>query len=104
MLTVSEIKSRSVVLSWTFPSSNTSSPSFYYIIEQGLFSLFGISPAQNDSTWIGVNTSNSLMSHVTSLHPYTGYQFRVTAVNLAGNGTSSLPSMVVVTDEAGRLT
>lgn len=92
------------MITWSPPSSDGGSPITHYIIEQRLYSLFGISPAQDDTDWM-VSVSNTsgttMMSRIASLNPHTGYQFRVTAVNLAGRGMPSLPSTVVVTFEAG---
>ena len=102
MPAVSEIRSTYVVVTWTLPSPDGGNPSTHYNIEQRLVSLFGSSLVQDDTSWISVNTSNSLMSHVASLSPYTGYQFRVMAENVAGSGPPSLSSMVAVTLEAGR--
>jgi len=105
MPTVSGVQSRDVIITWSYPSYDGGSLITHYIIEQKLVSSFGMSsPAQSDTNWmlsVG-NVSNSLMSRVTSLTPYTGYQFRVVAVNVAGSGTPSLPSMAIVTLEAGR--
>ena len=75
----------------------------HYIIEQRLVSLYGNSLPQDDASWMNVNTSDTLMFRVTSLHPYTGYQFRVIPVNKAGNGMPSLPTVVTITLEAGRV-
>lgn len=97
MPTVGKIQSIDVLVTWT-PFSNTT----YYIIEQRLVSLYGASLLQDDTSWMRVNTSRSPMSCVTSLSPYTGYQFRVMAENMAGSGPPSLSSMVVITLEAGR--
>lgn len=107
---VSEIRSRDVVIMWAAVLSDNGSNITHYIIEQRLVSLYGSSMAQGDATWMNVSSSDSLvsssdslMSRVTSLDPYTGYQFRVIAVNVAGNGRPSVPSMVAITLEEGRV-
>ena len=102
MPTVSEIRSRDVVVTWTRPSSDSGSLSTHYIIEQQLVSLYGASLLQDDTSWMRINTSILLMSRVASLSPYTGYRFRVTAENMAGSGPPSLSSVVSITLEAGR--
>ena len=101
---VNETRSRDVVIVWAAVlSDGGSNITTRYIIEQRLVSLYGSSIAQDDATWMNVSSSDSLMSRVTSLDPYTGYQFRVIAVNIAGNGRPSVPSMVTITLEDGRV-
>ena len=102
MPAVSEIRSRDVLVTWTRPLSDSGSPPTHYIIERRLVSLFGTSLVQDDTNWMRINTSMNLTSRVISLSPYAGYQFRVTAENVAGSGPPSLSSMVAVTLEAGR--
>ena len=102
MPVVSEIRSRDVVVTW-LPLSDGGSLITHYIIEQRLVSLYGNSLPQDDASWINVNTSDTLIYRVSSLHPYTGYQFRVIPVNKAGNGMPSLPTVVTITLEAGMI-
>lgn len=103
MLTVSEIQSSDVLVTWSSPSFDGGSPITHYIIQQRLISLFGTSLPQGDANWRDAgNSNNSLMGRVASLNPYTVYQFRVIPVNIAGSGAPSLPSMITVTLEAGR--
>ena len=104
MLMVSDIGSKDILIRWSHPLSNGGSPITHYIIEQRLYSLFGISPPQDNTNWIESvgNVSGSNSTIVASLNPYTGYQFRVIAVNVAGSGSPGLPSDVAVTVESGR--
>lgn len=105
MPAVSDIQAEDVVVTWSPPSSDGGSPITHYLVEQRLVSLFGNSLTQDGTSWmnVGSSTSDSLMNHVASLDPYTGYRFRVIPVNVAGNGMPSLPSMVAITLEAGRV-
>ena len=100
---VVDISARDVVVMWAPPLSDGGSNITLYIIEQRLVSLYGNSVVQDDADWVNVSSSDSLMSRITSLDPYTGYQFRVIAVNIAGDGMPSMPSMVTVTLEEGRV-
>ena len=100
---VVEIRERDVVIMWAPPLSDGGSNITRYIIEQRLVSLYGNSMAQDDASWVNLSSSDSPMSRITSLDPYTGYQFRVIAVNVAGNGMPSEPSMVAITLEDGRV-
>lgn len=105
MPAISGVQSRDVMITWSYPLSDGGSNITHYIIEQRLVSSFGMSHlAQSDAEWIVSvgNVSNSLMTCVAFLNPYTGYQFRVVAVNMGGSGSPSLPSVVIITLEAGR--
>ena len=79
---VSGVGSGEVRLTWSAPASNGGSPVTDYVIEQ----------STNGTTWVtivdGVSTA---MSHtVSGLSNGTGYQFRVSARNAAGDGSSSI--------------
>ena len=100
---VGEIGSRYVIIMWGVLLSDGGSNITHFIIEQRLVSLYGNSMAQDNATWMNVSSSDSMMSRVTSLDPYTGYQFRVIAVNAAGDCRPSMPSMVAITLEEGRV-
>lgn len=103
--TVSEIQPRDVVVTWAMPSSDGGTPITHYIIEQRLVSLFGTSSPDNTGWMVSIGNvggNNSLMGRVSSLNPYSGYQFRVKAVNMAGSGSPGVPSTVIITPEAGK--
>jgi len=77
-----------VSVSWTAPSSNGGNAVNDYVVEYS---------ANSGSTWITFadGTSSATTATVTGLTNGSGYIFRVTARNAAGNGTASASSPVV---------
>ena len=78
-----------VSLSWSAPTSNGGSAITDYVIEYS---------TNSGSTWVTFvdAVSSTTSSTVTSLTNGTGYIFRVTAKNIAGNGTASLTTSAIV--------
>ena len=72
----------SVALSWTAPASNGGSVISDYVVEYKLSSV---------DTWSRFNdgNSNATTATVTGLSSSTSYNFRVSAVNIAGTGAAS---------------
>ena len=56
-----------------------------------------------EATYVNIDTAiTATIYRVTGLLPYTGYMFRVQAVNDLGGGDYSLPTQVILTAESGR--
>lgn len=108
-VTVSNIDTRSLRLSWTSPSEDGGRDIGGYIIEVRVVSPFGnVEMTGFNSTWQQWNQSDlptpMTPYEVTGLYPYTSYQFRVMAENSIGQGQASEPSETHTTKEDGELT
>lgn len=108
-VTVSNIDTRSLRLSWTSPSEDGGRDIVGYTIEVRVTSLFGnVEMTGFNSNWQQWNQSDlptPMTSYeVTGLYPYTSYQFRVMAENSVGRGQASDPSETHTTNEDGELT
>ena len=56
-----------------------------------------------EATYVNIDTAiTATIYRVTELLPYTGYMFRVQAVNDLGGGDYSIPTQVILTAESGR--
>jgi len=99
----SEVQSREVLISWDLPQSDGGSPITHYIVESRVAAIHGTFPVQAGANWItAINGVSNSETSVPSLRPFTRYQFRVIAVNIAGRGPPSSPTDAITTLEAGK--
>ena len=100
---ISEVQLREILMSWGPPQSDGGSPITHYIVESRVAANYGTFPVQAGANWItAIDSVSNNETNVPSLRPFTRYQFRVIAVNLAGRGPPSLPSDVITTLVAGK--